>query len=123
MAGRFDLLALGPDASLVLIELKRDRTPRDAQAIDYASWVENLQADQINEIYSRFAPGKDLASEFKNRFGRPLDEDELNASHEIVVVASELDPSSGSFVALPLRAACVSVGSTSQALLVNCPAG
>jgi len=37
--GRIDLLALAPDASLVLIELKRDRTPRDvvAQALDYAS--------------------------------------------------------------------------------------
>ena len=36
--GRVDLLAIAPDASLVLIELKRDRTPREivAQAIDYA---------------------------------------------------------------------------------------
>ena len=40
--GRIDLLAVTPDGSLVLIELKRDRTPREvvAQAIDYASWVE-----------------------------------------------------------------------------------
>ncbi len=39
--GRVDLLAIAPDASLVLIELKRDRTPREiiAQALDYASWV------------------------------------------------------------------------------------
>ena len=39
--GRIDLLAIAPDGSLVLIELKRDRTPREivAQALDYASWV------------------------------------------------------------------------------------
>lgn len=39
LGGRIDLLAIAPDASLVLIELKRDRTPRDvvAQALDYAS--------------------------------------------------------------------------------------
>lgn len=37
--GRIDLLAIAPDASLILIELKRDRTPREvvAQALDYAS--------------------------------------------------------------------------------------
>ena len=37
--GRIDLLAIAPDASLVLFELKRDRTPREivAQALDYAS--------------------------------------------------------------------------------------
>ena len=34
--GRIDLLALEPDSSLVLIEIKRDRTPRElgAQALD-----------------------------------------------------------------------------------------
>lgn len=37
--GRIDLLAIAPDSSLILIELKRGRTPR-AQALDYATWVE-----------------------------------------------------------------------------------
>src|SRR5688572_25138092 len=57
--GRIDLLAIAPDASLVLIELKRNKTPREivAQALDYASWVENLTADKINQIYQRFAGG------------------------------------------------------------------
>jgi RecB family endonuclease NucS len=43
--GRMDLVALAPDASLVLIELKRDKTPREvvAQAFDYAAWVEKLE--------------------------------------------------------------------------------
>ena len=37
--GKLDLLAITPDGTLVLIELKRDRTPRDviARAIDYAT--------------------------------------------------------------------------------------
>src|SRR5437588_1661151 len=57
--GRIDLLAIAPDGSLVLIELKRDHTPREvvAQAIDYASWVEKLRAEEIAAIYGRFAPG------------------------------------------------------------------
>jgi RecB family endonuclease NucS len=47
--GRIDLVALAPDASLVLIELKRDKTPREvvAQALDYAAWVEKLQSEEI----------------------------------------------------------------------------
>ncbi len=93
--GRIDLLAIAPDGTLVLIELKRDRTPRAvvAQALDYACWVEALKPDDIATIYSRFAPGKNLATDFRARFGQPLDEDNLNSSHQIVVVAASLDAS------------------------------
>lgn len=47
--GRIDLLAVAPDGSLVLIELKRNQTPRQvvAQAIDYASWVQNPKFEDI----------------------------------------------------------------------------
>jgi hypothetical protein len=94
--GVIDLLAVAPDGSLVLIELKRDRTPRDvvAQAVDYACWVEGLEADEIAAIYSRFAPGHNLAADFLARFGQQLDEDQLNLEHEIVIVATHLDESS-----------------------------
>ncbi|TMP31587.1 nuclease [Pseudoalteromonas rubra] len=90
-----DLLAIAPDASLVLIELKRDRTPRDvvAQALDYASWVENLTPDKIAAIYRKFTSGGNLAEGFQKKFSRPLDEDELNQSHQIIIVAAELDAS------------------------------
>src|SRR5262245_5764473 len=70
--GRLDLLALAPDGSLVLIELKRDRTPREvvAQALDYAGWVERLGTDDIAAIYHRFAPGHSLADDFRSRIAR-----------------------------------------------------
>lgn len=94
--GRIDLLAVAPDGALILIELKRDRTPREvvAQAIDYAVWLEGLDAEKIAEIYSRFAPGHSLADDFHARFNSELDEATLNASHQIVIVASSLDSSS-----------------------------
>jgi len=93
--GRVDLLALAPDGSLVLIELKRHRTPREvvAQAIDYASWVETLEADDIAGIYRRFRPEGNLAKDFEARFGLQLSEESLNESHQIVIVAADLDAS------------------------------
>jgi hypothetical protein len=91
--GRIDLLAIMPDASLVLIELKRDRTPREvvAQALDYASWVKALTPEKIAQIYQRFSKSGTLDEAFKARFGTPLEEESLNKSHRIVLVASELD--------------------------------
>jgi len=56
--GRIDLLAIAPDGSLILIELKRDRTPREivAQALDYASWVSRLSSEDVVRIYERTEP-------------------------------------------------------------------
>ena len=93
--GRIDLLAIAPDGSLVLIELKRDKTPREivAQALDYASWVQKLTADRIVQIYERFSKGGSLQEAFQQRFGAALDDESLNLTHQIIVVAAELDPS------------------------------
>jgi len=55
-----------------VVELKRDRTPREvlAQLLDYGSWVAALSADDIEEIYSsRTSNGKNLADAFRDRFG------------------------------------------------------
>src|ERR1700694_5781440 len=75
--GRIDLLAIAPDGGLVLIELKRQRTPREvvAQALDYASWVERLQPEDIARIYGRFAPNRSLAADFRQRFGQDLEDE------------------------------------------------
>lgn len=95
-AGILDLLAIAPDGSLVVIELKRDRTPREvvAQALDYAEWVSHLTGERLVQIYARFSNGGKLNEAFQAKFGTPLDEDSLNQSHQIVIVAAELDPSS-----------------------------
>jgi hypothetical protein len=99
--GRIDLLAIAPDGSLVLIEVKRDRTPREvvAQALDYAEWVSRLTAERLVQIYERFSQGGSLDAAFQQRFGVPLDEDTLNQSHQIILVAAELDPSTERIVA------------------------
>jgi hypothetical protein len=93
--GYVDLLAIAPDGSLVVIELKRHKTPREvvAQAIDYASWVETLEADAISAIYEKYSSGGSLDDAFLARFNVVLQEENLNQTHQIVVVAAELDSS------------------------------
>lgn len=101
LGGIIDLLAIAPDGSLVVIELKRERTPREvvAQALDYASWVEKLEPDELVQIFNKFSPQNDLNEIFADKFGRALDEDEINQSHQIIIVAAELDMSTERIVA------------------------
>lgn len=94
--GRIDLIALDSRGAVVVIELKRDRSPRDvvAQVLDYASWVRTLTTRDVLDIsdkYKKLPEG--LARAFFNRFNTELPED-LNTSHRMVIVASELDDAS-----------------------------
>lgn len=93
--GFIDLLAMTPDGGLVVIELKRDRTPRDvvAQALDYASWVDGLGGAKVRSIHEKFSNGGSLEDSFLERFGTPLNDDTINEDqHQIVIVAASLDP-------------------------------
>ena len=93
--GKFiDLLAMNASGNLSIIELKKHRTPREvvAQLLDYASWVQNLSHEDITNIYSEKNPGKKLEQGFYDAFGINPPE-KLNQSHELMVVSSELDPS------------------------------
>ena len=125
-AGVIDILALTRDGSLVLIELKRDRTPREvvAQALDYASWVQTLQPQDIYAIYQKFRPGADLANDFSKKFGALPEDDSLNQSHQVIIVASSLDESTERIVSylsnwdIPINVLCFQVfGTEDQQIL------
>lgn len=101
--GKFiDLLALDSDANMVVIELKRNRTPREvvAQLLDYGSWVRHLEDDDIAGIFEaylqKYCPDwvqTSLDQAFCEKFGVAEMPDEINDSHRLVVVACELDDS------------------------------
>ncbi len=91
--GFIDLLCLDYNGDTVIIELKRDKTPREvtAQALDYASWVVDLSNEKIMEIANSYL-GEDgpLEDHFRNKFGSELPEI-LNEHHNMFIVASEID--------------------------------
>lgn len=92
--GKFiDMLAMDVSGNLSIIELKRNRTPREVvtQLLDYASWVQSLSYEDIAAIYSEKNLGKKLEEGFDDAFGASLPE-QINQNHDLIVVASELDP-------------------------------
>lgn len=90
--GVIDILAIDPVGNLVVLELKRDKTPRDvvAQTLDYASWVQDLGHDSIEEIAYAFLKAGNLEQAFRDKFQIDMP-DVLNERHRIYIVASSLD--------------------------------
>ena len=97
--GRIDVLAIDADGNLVVIELKRGRTPRDvvAQTLDYGSWIRGMTSEEIANTYldyqcrfSSEATAKGINDALRERFNSVPDE--LNTAHRLIVVAGELDP-------------------------------
>ncbi len=93
-----DLLAVDASGSIIVIELKKHKTSRDvvAQAIDYASWVEELPSERLVQIYSEYAnkyglTHKNFDDAFTAKFGFSPTEEDINSSHQMVIVAAELD--------------------------------
>lgn len=92
--GRIDLLAIDRQGDITIIELKRDRTPRDivAQVLDYASWIRRLSYKDLDSITSAYIK-KDLSSAFVEFFDEAIPEN-INVNHKMLIVASEFDDSS-----------------------------
>lgn len=100
-SGRIDLLAVDRGGKLIVLELKRDKTPRDVvgQVLDYASWVKELPQERITEIYAKYQTSingdakTSLDDAFLKKFNLTVLPDNYLTQHEAVVVASELDDS------------------------------
>lgn len=87
-----DLLAVDKRGDLVIIELKRDRTPRNtvAQVLEYTSFVEDLSYQQLEEIFMEYTGEENinLADYHRNYF--QLQEDEavaFNKNQKPLIIA------------------------------------
>jgi hypothetical protein len=113
--GKFiDLLCIDSSGGLVIVELKRDKTPREvtAQALDYASWVKALNAEDIEATAAKHFKGESLDSAFRKKFTADLP-DVLNEHHSMFVVASEIDDSTERIIRY-LSEAGIAINATNQ---------
>jgi len=96
--GKLDLLCIDRNGDLVIVELKKDKTAREviAQALDYASWVKDLSNERVREIANAYLltkNGSNLENAFCDKFSSEFP-DILNAQHNIIIVAAQIDSSS-----------------------------
>lgn len=89
-----DLLAMDGEGNLHVLELKRDKTPRDvvAQVLDYGSWVSTLDRDAIIDLANDHLDEPFEAAYDAVFGGAPPDE--LNSQIQLTIVATDLDPGS-----------------------------
>lgn len=89
-----DLLGIDKTGNTVVVELKRNKTSRDtiAQLLEYASFVENLDYSQLNEIHQNYS-GEDISLEdyHQQYFQNESDEKvSFNKFSKLVIVAQEI---------------------------------
>jgi hypothetical protein len=91
-----DLLCIDSTGNLVIVELKRDKTPREvtAQALDYASWVKDLKREEIQKIATDYFRKKGIDTTLQAAFRAEFDTDlpeVINEHHAMRIVAAEID--------------------------------
>jgi hypothetical protein len=95
-----DLLCMDRDGNLVVMELKRKSMEREviAQVLDYGSWVNSLREDDIYIIFDSYRkkyfpaqPSVPLDKFFCTHFNMKEFPEELNESHELVIVGAEFN--------------------------------
>lgn len=111
-----DLLALDRLGNVVVVELKRDRTPRDtlAQALEYASFAEQLNTDDLEGILQSYLNDESLGLAEYHREYFELAPDEavaFNKDQRIVIVGqqvtSEIRQTASFLRSKGLRVTCV----------------
>jgi hypothetical protein len=87
-----DLLAVDADGVLHVLELKKDKTPREvvAQVLDYGSWVRSLAHEDVLRLFADYGKGGAFEAAFQQRFDTPSPE-ELNTGHRLTIIASAVD--------------------------------
>lgn len=89
-----DLLGIDSLGNTVVIELKRDKTPREtvAQLLEYASFVEKLAYSHLNDIFQKYSGEESKLEEYHQQYFKTNTEDQVsyNKSTKLIIVAQEI---------------------------------
>ena len=116
LGGLIDLLGVDREGNAVVVELKRDRTPRDvvAQALEYAAFVERLDVDALEGIFRVYQSDESLSLADQHRECFGIDEADavaFNKDQRIVIIGQRVTPEirqSASFLGSKgIRVTCV----------------
>ncbi len=94
-SGPLDLLGIDRNGNTVIVELKRDKLPREvlAQAIDYASDVAGWDVDKINEVALKYTE-KSLEDFISERFDeKSVENISINQAQRILLVGFSIEES------------------------------
>lgn len=93
-----DILGVDTNGNSVVIELKRERTPREtlAQILEYASFVENLDYNSLDEIFSNYIdeeiPLETYHAEFFSDSLQEKSSISWNKKNRMIIIAQEITP-------------------------------
>jgi ribosomal protein S24E len=93
-SGPLDLLAIDRTGSVIVIELKRDKLPRDviAQAMDYAADIATWSLEKLGEVCASYS-GEALEDVLGGAFSDiDLESLTINGTQRIVLVGFALEP-------------------------------
>lgn len=93
-----DLLGIDKDGNLVIIELKKGRTPRDviSQLLEYAAWANDLSGEKIHEMADNYLNRNNSETVLEKVFFETFETDvlpSLNQKLRLFVAAEEIAPS------------------------------
>lgn len=94
--GIFDIIGIDEQGDIVIIELKRGRSPRDivAQALEYAASIRNEDYGQLEDRYRNFIEEDEASLQAKHtsyfeKESDPLSEREYNTDQRLLLVGGD----------------------------------
>ena len=90
---RIDLLGLNENGDVIIIETKKDKTPRDveSQILDYYRWVKDLKLEKLSEITKDYKNcGIRLYEKYESKYNKKLP-DYVNQQQKLFIIAREID--------------------------------
>lgn len=100
ISGPLDFLGIDTSGNTVVVELKRDRLPREAlaQAIDYASDIADWDIDRFREICKSYT-GQTLEDFLQERFeGIAIEDLAINQTQRLLLVGMAVEESLGRMI-------------------------